>query len=303
MRSLLLLGLFWLTSVSLLSGQEDISWWNNKHQWDGTTHWRHYIILSPAFLGPNALPVPEFRPALLSERTILELGGEGHFSKGDQTQNLHTSLVIPLGEKANFLIFSSPIEHYKMDSLTRDERRSRHYYSEGYAYGDIYFGTRFYLWHKKEGIPDVTVGAYFRTPSGGKLSAARHTDTPGYYFSVEMSRTYKRKDQFFREITPFLNLGFYVWQLMRDDNLQNDAFLFGAGIKMSTKCLEMEGSAGGYQGYFHNGDAPLIVRLSLSQRKEKRKGYWSLRLQHGLRDFPYSSGRVSYTFVLSSEKE
>lgn len=120
---------------------------------------------------------------------------------------------------------------------------------------------------------------------------------------MEFSKTYTREDRLIREITPFLNLGCYVWQVMRDDNLQNDAFLFGAGIKMCTKGLEIESSAGGYQGYFHNGDAPLVVRLALGQRKENRRGYWNFRLQHGLRDFPYSSVRMSYTFVLSSENE
>jgi hypothetical protein len=298
----LLFTLLFLANIFPLHAQEDISWWNNKHQWDGTTHWRHYIILSPAFLGPNALPVPEFRPAHLSERSLLEMGGEGHFSKGDQTRNLHTSLVIPLGEKANFLIFSSPIEYYKLDSLTRDERRSRDYYSEGYAYGDLYFGTRFYLWHQRKATPDITAGAYFRTPSGGKLSAARHTDTPGYYFSVEISRNYQLTEGLFTKITPYLNLGFYVWQVMRDDNLQNDAFLYGAGVKMSTKSLEISSSAGGYQGYFHNGDAPLVLRLDIGQRREKRKSFWNLRLQQGLRDFPYSSARGSYTFGLSAPK-
>lgn len=97
MRSLLLLALLWLTTGFRLCGQVDVGWWNNKHQWDGTTHWRHYN-------------------------------------------------------------------------------------SEGYAYGDIYFGTRFYLWHKKEAAPDVTVGAYFRTAFRRKAQCSQAYGYPGLLF-------------------------------------------------------------------------------------------------------------------------
>jgi hypothetical protein len=295
--------LFLLCGIAVsfgLAAQEDFSWWNEKQQWDGKTHWRHYIILSPAFMGPNALPVPEFRTAYLEDQLQLEAGGEAHFGKGDRTQNGYTALTIPMGEKVNILVFSSPLEYYRLDTLTRDERKSRDRDSKGFAWGDLYFGTRFKVLYKKERWPDISAGMYFRAPSGGKLSAARHTDTPGYYFNVEASRSIKTGGKLIQEWTPFLNLGFYVWQVMRDDNLQNDAFLFGAGLQMQTRNLQIEASSGGYQGYFKNGDAPLVVRLHISQKQQGgHKGYWRLRLQQGLFDFPYWSARLTYTFVLN----
>ncbi len=47
-----------LTAFYQSYGQNDYEWWNEAHNYDGYTHWTNYIIYSPYYLGPNALPVP-----------------------------------------------------------------------------------------------------------------------------------------------------------------------------------------------------------------------------------------------------
>ena len=75
---------------------QDYSWWNEKHNWDGVTHWSRYLVISPSYMGPNALPVPVLKNGTFSKNISLDLGLDGHISKGDKTTNLFTEVFIPL---------------------------------------------------------------------------------------------------------------------------------------------------------------------------------------------------------------
>ncbi|HDR67963.1 MAG TPA: hypothetical protein ENN61_02805, partial [Bacteroidaceae bacterium] len=52
-----------------LMGQVDYSWWNEKHNWDGVSNWTDYLIITPAYMGPNALPVPDLTDGILATNT------------------------------------------------------------------------------------------------------------------------------------------------------------------------------------------------------------------------------------------
>ena len=124
--------------IGLFAQDEGYSWWNNKHNWDGVTNWMYYLKYAPKYFGPNALPVPEIRNAQIEDRISLETRADLHFSKGDNTQNLFFKLKYPFWEGRLALeIYAVPIEFYKMDTLTRDERVSRDKDGEGYAVGDL----------------------------------------------------------------------------------------------------------------------------------------------------------------------
>ena len=41
-----------------LSAKAQFDWWNQIHNWDGATPWTQYMTYSHAYLGPNALPIP-----------------------------------------------------------------------------------------------------------------------------------------------------------------------------------------------------------------------------------------------------
>ena len=65
------------------------------HHWDGITHWSKYLIVSPGYFGPNALPVPDVKQGLIGDFFHGELSLVNHFSKRDNTNNLYTNFYIP----------------------------------------------------------------------------------------------------------------------------------------------------------------------------------------------------------------
>ena len=74
---------------------EDFSRWNAIHQWDGHTSWEQYMTMSPAFMGPNALPVPDIQNGRLSDEIQVEQLAGYQFSTGDKTTDLFSRVYIP----------------------------------------------------------------------------------------------------------------------------------------------------------------------------------------------------------------
>ena len=54
MRRVLLIALVLFS----INAQAQLDWWNQTHNWDGTTPWTQYMKYSHAYLGPNAIPIP-----------------------------------------------------------------------------------------------------------------------------------------------------------------------------------------------------------------------------------------------------
>jgi hypothetical protein len=290
---------FIITLIFLLSGilshsqGDDYSWWNNKHNWDGISPWSDYLTVSPAYFGPNALPVPEIRDGNIETRVSLEGAADLHFSEGDNTQNLFLKLRYPFWEgRIAIEVFGVPVEHYIMDTITRDERAARCYNCEGTAMGDLYIGTMIQLLRDKGAWPDLVFGFTLRTASGNLLGDARFTDAPGYYFDLSAGKSYKLSSKF--QIRPFAMIGFYVWQTNHDAWRQNDAFLYGLGLKAYSNAYEFNAKWGGYKGYIGNGDAPMVLRANAIYKF--KKVHLKLAFQQGLNDFEYTSVRVGGVF-------
>jgi len=284
-----------------LFSQEDYTWWNKKHNWDGITPWDEYIIYSPAYMGPNALPVPTIKDGRIKDELELELSLEEHYSKGDNTQNLFSKLYIPLAPKKVALeLYVVPLEHFKMDSITRDKRRARDYDGEGWVGGDIYFGTIIQIFRDKEKLPDVTLSLNCKTASGFNLENARYTDAPGYFIDLSFGKKLSKEHSFFKHIKLYGVTGFYSWQTNSDRFPQNDAFLFGMGINFTNDKLTIDNSLGGYVGFIGNKDNPLVYRLDLI-KKSKTFNY-KLGYQLGLNDFEYQTFRFSIIFHIHTDK-
>lgn len=284
--------------VALLIGSsvaraQDYSWWNSKHHWDGYTSWSSYLIYSPGFMGPNALPVPKIQTGHLPGKSSLEAGIEGHYSKGDQTANLFTELFFPLfSKRAGLGISYVPVEAYRTDTLTRDMRRSREYDPRGFSMGDVYFSTYVQLLEEKERIPDLLLTVNLKTASGTNLEGARHTDSPGYYFDVSAGKTLLNGEGKLKYLRAYAMLGFLVFQTNLVNNMQNDAFQYGTGFVLNFGRFRMDQQLGGYLGYLNNGDRPLVYRMNLTYGGQKRMDL-KVRFQQGICDFPYSSLRIS----------
>lgn len=274
---------------------QDFDWWNDIHGWDGVSPWRSYLTLAPGFLGPNALPVPEVRNGRIGSRATLELAGDVHIGEGDQTQNLYLRGHLPLfSDRVGLHLEYVPIEHYAMSAATRDERAARDFDGRGFASGDVYVGTHIQLLRDHAHLPDLLLAITLRTASGNKLTAARHTDTPGYYFDLSAGKTYPLGGTLV-SVRPHLMAGFYVWQTFADNYYQNDALLYGAGADLAFTGLTLTPALGGYLGYLGTGDRPLVARLTLTRTTDRLLGYF-LRLQHGINDFPYTSVRVGVSW-------
>jgi hypothetical protein len=252
------------------------------------------MIFSPGFMGPNALPVPDSKDGLLPEYSYLEISYENHFNKGDFTRDLYTQFYFPLfSKKAGLTLSYVPIEHYKMDSTTRDLRRSRDFDGKGKSYGDIYVSTYIQFIKDMEKLPDILVTVNIKTASGTNLEAARNTDAPGYFFDCSMGKDFKLKNSFIKSIRPHGMLGFYAWQTNRGDYFQNDAIVYGVGLNLKFSKFELNNSLDGYSGYINNGDRPVVFRSAL---KTQFKSIINCKIlfQHGIRDFPYNTIRAGF---------
>jgi len=287
-----------LISASL-NGQTDYLWWNEINNWDGVTPWDQYIIKSPGYMGPNALPVPEMKTGRLPDKASIHLFTDLHYSNGDNTQDMFSSLYLPLaGNKVGLELYGVMVEHYKMDITTRDQRHSRDFDAKGFSVGDLNIATLISLSKDHIKWPDIVLRISFRIPSGSNLRGARFTDAPGYHFDLLLSK--KLTEDF--EITCMT--GFYSWQLYYNTDRvlyhQNDAFLYGAGLIFSKKRIKIEGCIAGYAGYINIKDSPMILRLKTELSFGKVKGV--LGLQQGVMDdFDYTTLRFGVIVPFSKD--
>ena len=294
MKRLLFLILL-MIPVSVFS-QEDWNWWNIIHGWQpGMPSWRSFIIISPGFLGPNALPVPEMKKGLLSEKKEIEFGTDLHFMKGDNTQDLSGRFYYPFAKgKIALEISGVMLEHYAMSEVIRDERIARDKDGRGLAIGDLYFTTMVQL-IKARKFPDTMLRMSCKTASGGRLDAARYADSPGYFFDLNFSKRLGAEMQK-TKFVPFGSLGFYSWQTNDDMNLQNDAILYGAGFDVDRGKFTVSNSISGYHGYKDNGDRPMVYTFDF--RKEMKNKTLRIQYLYGLHDWVYQTVKISLIWSL-----
>src|SRR5436189_6078657 len=69
--------------------------WAQTVNWDGVSHWSKYIRVRAAYLGPNALAVPQLSNASLDSSRSAGITAQLHFSAGDNTQS-----IVPDGNSA-----------------------------------------------------------------------------------------------------------------------------------------------------------------------------------------------------------
>jgi hypothetical protein len=291
MKKIIVLAIIASFSTHLIA-QEDFTWWGEKHNWDGFRHWTAYTKLTSKFMGPNALPVPDSKKGILPNQTTLKLAGEGHFSDGDKTQNLFSSFYLPMfSERIGLQLEMVPVEFYKMDDKTRDERISREFVSEGRTVGDLYIATFIQLTKDHKKLPDMVLGINFKTASGANLDAARFTNTPGYFFDLSASKEITFNSKRISSIRPHALAGFYVYQTYLENNYQNDAFMYGLGIDVNSKKVTYEASLNGYVGYLNEGDRPMVARLGIGSNNAEIANY-GIRLQQGIFHQQYTTIRV-----------
>lgn len=288
------LSFLFLFTFFLSNGQEktaDYSWWNELHGWEsGDPGWRNWMKISPGYLGPNALPVPEVKKGFISSDFEIEISASTHFSSEDPTQDISGRLFIPFAKnKIAIEMYGVAVEHFAFSETIRNERIARDEDGKGFAVGDFYFSTLIQI-SKNRKFPNTLLRLATKTASGNQLEAARFTDSPGYFFDLSFSKDYgENEDVVFR---PFGSFGFYSWQTNDELNLQNDAFLYAFGADFEKNNWLFSGALSGYSGYKNRRDRP--ARLNFEIQKEFRNKAVRVQYFHGLRDWEYKTVKFSF---------
>ncbi|HET6993677.1 MAG TPA: hypothetical protein VFI06_01785 [Chitinophagaceae bacterium] len=280
-------------SVANSYGQT-FDWWAQLVHWDGVSEWPKYMITQPAYMGPNALPVPRIGNGSIDSSFSIAATGSLHFSKGDNTQNFTIYANYCLVK--NVISFDAswiPYEHFTMSHAIKEQRHVfSHFYYDRHATGDVHLNTTIQLLNRWRKNIQLALRIGYRFPTGTGLGVARYTDGPGYYFDLS----------FGKPLNPSLKwigmLGFYSWQLINVGRRQDDAFLFGTGAEWNTKTLRLQTYISGYLGYqLSSGDKPVVFRTTL----EKRINRTSLLLgfQQGIHDFRYTSVEMGAKYRLA----
>jgi hypothetical protein len=273
----------------------DIDWWRKLVNWDGVTHWNKYYTYSARMMGPNALPVPEMMNGKIDKRNYIGLGGQTHFSDGDNTQNLTMRFNYNFKDVVSVGLFLVPVEFFQMSHQMKEERKVYYeYYHVNSAVGDLYVNTNIQLVTEETFYFDAALRIGLKTASSGLLTPARFTDAPGYYFDVSMGKSLNAGSDI--GIKFYGLAGIYVWQTNEDGRPQNDAFLYGLGYDIEYNSIKLSNHLTGYHGYMNNGDSPLVLRFNL--QKDYQRFFTQFNYQYGFRDFNYSSyeARIGYKF-------
>jgi len=294
LRRLLFLFLLLATSIAHGQGEPNWDWWAKNVNWDGVTHWSRYIILSPGYMGPNALPVPEVTTGRVNNDIRFEVGGVAHFGQGDRTNNLFTQLKFNVAKDIISLhLIYVPIEQFKISDATRDERLlSGHFYeAEGTTSGDFHFGFEVQLLKDKKVWPDIMLRANTKTASGSAIGAARFTDASGYSFDFSFGKTFQKNPDSNKSLRAYFMAGFYAWQTNGELNRQNEGFLTGLGADFRTKKILFRNALGGYFGWVNDRDKPIVYRTKLNLLGNHLD--YGLTYQIGLQHFEYNSIMLS----------
>ena len=257
--------------------------WASAVNWDGVSPWHKYIIYTPLYMGPNALPVPSMGTGVIDSINSFYAATAFHFSKGDRTKNLKLSANYCLVKDViSFDLSWIPSEWYQMSDEVKNER---HVFYENYndktASGDIYLNTNLQLFNRWKKHFRLAFRMGYRFPTSTAVGSARYTDAPGYHLDLSASKYLSKNKQW----KLMAMCGFYVWQL----NIygQNDAFMYGAGIEYNSQKWRLKLNNTGYFGWRGNGDDPVIINFGLE--KKYKQFDISLSALQGLNDFSYTS--------------
>ena len=267
---------------------QDAEWWRKNVDWDGITPYQNYLNLTAEGMGPNALPVPEFHQQW-DTTSSFTLSGASHLRSGEMTLNSRLDLRWQAHPRFRMRIHLVPLEWYHTSHKLKTERRI-HFesYDQQWAGGDIYVESSFRLPVNWTFGLQSEIRAGIKTASGTNLGAARYTDTPGYFFDLDVYRRFGSLLQFDWEAM----LGFYAYQTYQSGYRQNDCLLYGASVGWQARRFSLRPSIRGYCGYLQNGDCPVVCEIDLGWGQQVESWQWNLQVSTGLISWPFTSVQV-----------
>ena len=274
-----------------LLAQDNPYWWEDLHGIERGTPWAPEMVVSPGYLGPNALPVPNQVKGKVSSSSYVEMATEFHTMPGDWAFNFLPRIFYSVADgKMAFEFYGYSFERYRSSMEIRDFRKSRYYNPDRWEAGDYYFSTQIQLIKDNNKWPDMALRAGCKTASGA-LIGMRYTDTPAYWFDYSLGKDNELDNS---NIRWYAMLGFYCWQTTTAKWLQNDAYLYGLGFEWQKGNFGMENSIQGYSGYWEDLDKPINYRMQVKYAFKKHA--LGLQWQAGLRHVVYQSFRVSWKY-------
>ncbi|MBD3317774.1 MAG: hypothetical protein GF344_18475 [Chitinivibrionales bacterium] len=252
------------------------------------------LTMSPGCMGPNALPVRHANDIMVGTRIILALTAEYHFDPHEEiTVNPHFSLLIPVRGIVAVSVFGRPVEYFETSEERRRSRCADN--SKGWSAGDLYFQTSVELLDAMKHFLGISLNIGFKSTTGKGFHSARHINAPGYW--VDLSVGHLHEGRGLLSIRVQSSISFIGWQT--NINEQNDAVGYNLCGELSFGPRGLASEIAGYYGWMHNGDAPLVARLSF---RRKIAGFLQLHIgfQKGIRDqLPYQF-RAGTAFELNN---
>lgn len=290
--------------------------WNELVDWNGVNHWSDYMILSPGFMGPNALPVPLLGTGMLDEHSSFRIQNDYFWHSGDFTSDVGFNYQHKFEKIAVFAGITA-LEYYQIsDTAIRNARKIRNENPQGFVPGDLMFGTKIQLLQHHRYLPDLVLESVFRTASGRGTEDARYTDAPGYYFNLNFGKDLLPKN-YANSLRFNAYLGFYAWQTNLSQYYQNDALLLAAGFSYLAGPILFKTSIDSYTAYIgkknhpvvavsgkpyvYQGDKPVLFRLEAAYSKDELEYF--MRFQNGLRDFPYAALSVGFQWHFQDQHQ
>ena len=263
--------------------------------WGGGFSLSAQVNYSPAFFGPNALPVPEVTDGRIPDYTQLGFSSDYSFGFGDQTLAWRLDGEIPLLPKfVSLKLWMIIHENYWLTPEINRLRGIDPPVASGWATGDVYVQTRISVLREKKYRPQIIIAATIITASGGKFQERRYYDTPGYYFDASVAKSFPINSKVLNDIRLIGNVGFLCWETT--NSTQNDAPMYGLNFILSNSFLAFENQIGGYWGWMNNGDRPLIYRTKLTYKHKFLDVFF--QYQYGIMDFPYHQIRLGCLFSI-----
>jgi hypothetical protein len=255
------------------------------------------VNYAPAWFGPNANPVPAFNAAQIPAKTQLNVMGDFYFGHGDNTASTRIEIEVPLiSEAVSIKLWNTPFEYFNVTPAMAANRKMADL--TGYATGDYYFQTRIKILNEQKNKFDLVGNATMKTASGNQFENRRYFNTAGYYFDLELGKSFQKKSDG-THIRIAANLGFMSW--ITSVHTQDDALLYGIQFIFGGKKWESQTSFSGYWGWMHThpkygpefGDAPMIASTQIRFKQKKTAYFWQYQ------DFPFHQIRFGISFSLA----
>ena len=139
--------------------------------------WEQYMRRNPAYMGPNALPIPRMLYPRVGRDYAFETSVELHRAPGDRTTNLYHRIRLPLAPERVFLQLEyRSREWYSTDTAVRDLRRARDASGSGSSEGDVWITSGFQLLRQRDQgwRPDLLLSVTSKPPPAKTSKCTLH---------------------------------------------------------------------------------------------------------------------------------